>query len=280
MPPTTTQASRGGRVRHERHAPDPLRDPLSDSLVDPLAPVQALGGVVQRGKDKRERESRKAREKNPYSTENVGKPKPGGRQGTRLHAKAERGELGRRPIAPTVGPNGESLWDGSRAQMHWQSGVYDDVLDDSPHRTRVDGREEYRCCICKNYFVRKSDATNGEVHIEVDHRLDWRNNVLGTVSARRISYRGHLWDVYFRADALAAYNDQDNLQAMCQTHNGSKNGPKNVDGNMIDYVGPEEDSDEEDVEDVIEDGKDLGGDDEDDLGGGGLGGGILVNPVG
>lgn len=210
------------------------------------APVQAKGGVVQMmGKDPRRGQSeRKPRRNtsNPYSTENLHRPKPGGRPGTRLHDKAKSGGRNDRPAPPRV-HDGHSLWDGSRDRMRWQAGVYDGALANAANRVRVagpgTGLTEYQCCVCNNYFLRKSDADAlGEVHIEVDHHTDWRRYVMSQVSAQVICHQGHLFSVYYLDEVLDAYNDQANLRAMCQTHNGSKNGPKDIDGTMTEYEGP------------------------------------------
>jgi hypothetical protein len=211
---------------------------VSDLTAHELTHVVQQTGGVQRQIQPMRRSGR-GNESNPYSTENVNRPRRGNRAGTRSHDQ-EGIELQTNPkIKPTVDDEGHALWDGSRDRMRWTENTYQDVLDEKGNpKQRTTGETEYQCAITKEYFLRGGEAKKrNEESIQIDHKTDWRTFVMSQVDPVRFSYKGHLWEAYKLSKVLEAYNNKANLEPICQSKNGSKSGPKHYDGDMITYVG-------------------------------------------
>lgn len=61
---------------------------------------------------------------------------------------------------------------------------------------------------------------------EIDHRVDWRTYIYRFIDPTFEIVPGGIWTGYLLKDVRKYYDDVNNLQMMCQHHNGSKSGPK------------------------------------------------------
>lgn len=63
----------------------------------------------------------------------------------------------------------------------------------------------------------------------IDHKKAWQEYVEMHSDTFHVCKNGAHWAVYKSSQVVAAYNDKDNLQAMCTSCNSSKSGPKGLD---------------------------------------------------
>jgi hypothetical protein len=137
-------------------------------------------------------------------------------------------------------PPGKFLMFGARSEIPWKPtpathGMNGDAyiyhLAERPGGSDYrfeNGRKEYRCAKCKEFFPLKSEAGGGK-HITVDHvppmskRLDSGKHVAWFCDGENV------WEGQRKEECIRDYNDPEHLQMMCNSENSRKGGLKGYD---------------------------------------------------
>jgi hypothetical protein len=205
---------RSGRIRNPFGSGvavvhDPALEAEADRFARQITVQLSRRAPIQMTKEPFSKQGRISRREstNPYSTVNSSR---GNRPGTRSRSRGLPIDGG--PVEPAGKIDGRRVWNGSRPG--WDADTRATIL--AATTQNIGG--QYQCANCQAYF----DA--GE--IQVDHKTNWREYVLGKVDSEQITYKGYKWHVIFTDSVKVAYNDETNLQSMCGPCNAAKNGPK------------------------------------------------------
>lgn len=146
---------------------------------------------------------------------------------------------------PIVDNEGRRIWTGERKELggfpeHFLQQFLDDFYNQrgglNPKGLRADGAT-YQCIDCEAFFPLKRDAEAAAVNwLTIDHRMPIRDWVILACDVQQNYVDGHLWRYYLLDDCKANHLDPRNLDPMCQSCNSSKNGDKNLDGEMRDHL--------------------------------------------
>jgi len=162
--------------------------------------------------------------------------KPADKKPGRVQARGAPGVNAPRGVFLMFGQRGELGWATTSATHGMNGDVYIYHLAKSGHRVNRDlsgppdyrlenGRDEYRCAACKQYFPLLAQKRAGEAHhITVDHVPPMSQRLHNGDCVATFCDGTNVWQGQHKTRCKESYNDPDHLQMMCDSHNSSKGG--------------------------------------------------------
>lgn len=152
----------------------------------------------------------------------------------------ERGELGWAVTEATQGRKGdEHIYHLARSGQKVNKDK--DSLHLPDHKFQ-NGRDEYRCARCKQYFPLQSQQRPSDAgHITVDHVPPMSKRLDGRECLATVCDGTNVWEGQHKGRCIASFNEPTRLQMMCDSDNSSKGGLKQYVRSVPELLGTHDD---------------------------------------